>query len=368
MAAQKTTKGLLSARDTLIAQADKDLKAGPFSVMHKKLTPASGDKHDYMSVGPYWWPDPKKPDGLPYIRRDGEVNPERYSDQTDSEEGHRVLNAVFTLELAYRETGKEAYAEKAASLLRTWYLDPAARMNPNLNFGQAVPGVSGGRPTGIIDTAAIADLVKGLAWLAKSAAWTKADQDGMKVWCGQYLDWLTTSKIGKGEGASKNNHGSWWDVQVVALATFTGKTEFAKEVVEKAKSRRIAVQIALDGCQPLELERTKALSYSTMNLRALFELAERGKELGVDLWTFETKDGRGLRKALDYLAPYVDPAAQWPHEQISGVKDANRLEIAALLRRGAIAYREPKYEAVVLKALPAELVAAQRMQLLWPAQ
>lgn len=199
---------------------------------------------------------------------------------------------MFTLELAYRETGREEYARKAATLLRTWYLDPATRMNPNLNFGQAVPGVTAGRPTGIIDTAGIAELVRGLEWLSRSSAWTKTDQAGMKDWCGKYLDWLTTSEIGLAEGAATNNHGSWWDVQVATLAWFTGRRDAAKQVIEKAKTRRIAAQIEPDGRQPRELERTKAFSYSLMNLRALFDLAALGEQAEIDLWRCETKDGR----------------------------------------------------------------------------
>ena len=59
------------------------------------------------------------------------------------------------------------------------------------------------------------------------------------------------------------------------------------------------MQIELDGRQPLELERTKALGHSVMNLAGLFELRLIGENVGVDLWNFRTPDGRNIHKALD---------------------------------------------------------------------
>src|SRR5262245_17435085 len=57
----------------LLADARKALATKPISVTQKSaLLPPTNDKHDYFSLSPYWWPDPSKPDGLPYIRRDGD--------------------------------------------------------------------------------------------------------------------------------------------------------------------------------------------------------------------------------------------------------------------------------------------------------
>jgi len=344
----------------LIKQADDALRMGPFSVMEKKLEPPSGDKHDYMSVGPYWWPDPSKPNGLPYIRKDGERNPEREGNETDSRSLHTILGVVPTLALAYRETGRAEYAAHAAKLLRVWFLDPATKMNPNLDFGQAVPGRVTGRGTGIIDTAGILELTQALGWLGN-----KIDQDGMKKWLADYLEWLQTSKNGREEAAAKNNHGTWYDVQVSALALATGKKDIARRVVEEAKTKRIAAEIEPDGRQALELERTNGFSYSLMNLRAFFNLADLGKRVDVDLWTFETADGRSVRKALEFLIPYLDSGKPWPFQQISGVSKGNRMELGVLLRRASKALGNPRYEEF-LRQLPAQDVAAHRMQILWP--
>ena len=70
---------LKPAMDQLIADAEAALLEGPYTVTDKKKVAPSGDKHDYASYSRYWWPDPEKADGLPYIRKDGETNPDSQS-------------------------------------------------------------------------------------------------------------------------------------------------------------------------------------------------------------------------------------------------------------------------------------------------
>lgn len=352
---------LQPALQKLVQDADKALQAGPFSVMQKKLVPPSGDKHDYISLGPYWWPDPAKPDGLPYIRRDGETNPESANSDTDRPTLEKMKSAVETLSLAYYFTGKQEYASHSAKLLRTWFLDADTKMNPHLDYGQSIPGVSKGRGIGIIDTRNLPEMLDAVALLETSPSWTKADQDGLKAWFAAYLNWLLTSKNGKDEAKEHNNHGTWYDVQVAGLALYVDKPEIAKEAVERAKMR-LAQHIKPDGSQPHELARTKSFSYSLMNLDGFLKLAAMGANVGVDLWNFKTEDGRSLRAALDYLAPYADPQKAWPHKQIGGASYGSSL--LPLLRRASIVYGDAKYEALVQK-IPARDVATNRAQLLY---
>ena len=171
---------LAPALEKLKDDAEKALKQSPLSVLDKDATPPSGDKHDYMSVAPYWWPDPSKPDGKPYIRRDGERNPDRKS-LGDADALGRMQGAVTTLALARYFTGRDACAEHAARLLRAWFLNEATRMNPNLNYGQAVPGRTDGRGAGIVDTAGLIHLVDAAILLEASAAWTEADRKGLRA-------------------------------------------------------------------------------------------------------------------------------------------------------------------------------------------
>jgi len=330
-----SARSRLAARDEQIApslallraEADHLLKLQPASVLDKTRTAASGNKHDYFSFAPYWWPNPKKADGLPYIRDDGRVNPDSKRG-TDSGAFSRTCNAVETLGLAYWFTRDERYAQKAASLTRTWFLDAATRMNPSLEYAQAIPGLNSGRGIGILEARHLSNLVDGLALIAGSPAWSAADSTAMTGWLTSYYEWVTTSKNGREEAAAENNHGSWYDVQVVALALNLGRTADAKKILTQATTKRIQRQIEPDGRQPLELARTKSLDYSCFNLEALVHLACLGESIGIDLWSFSTPDGRNLRAALRLVAPYADPEKKWPKEDI---KATNRARILPLL-------------------------------------
>jgi hypothetical protein len=337
-------KQLTAALTDLRSRADKELKAGPFTIVHQKKLPPSGDKHDYVSMAPYFWPDPTKKDGLPYIRKDGRVNPER--DQYDALLLKEMAQAVSTLGLAYYLTSTERYAEHAARLLRVWFLDAETRMNPNFNHAQFIPGVNTGRGIGIIDGTALLKVVDAVGMLEGAAAWTRADQAGMEAWFRDFLKWLRTSKHGKDEAAAANNHGTYYDVQVATYALFVGEKESVQKLLEASKTKRIARQVEPDGRQPLELKRTKAFDYSRGNLEGLFALATLGERVGVDLWYFETKDGRSIRKALDWLIPYALGEKKWEHEQITPFKGG---ALAPLLRRAAVAYKETQYERLLEK-------------------
>lgn len=299
----------------LFLAADEALSIAPFSVMDKKRTPPSGDKHDYMSQGPYWWPDPEKPDGLPYIRRDGEVNPERAS-FTDQQYLSKLINLVEILSKAYYFSKDEKYAAKFTALIRIWFLDEATKMNPNLNFGQGIPGRTEGRGIGIIETSKLRSLVDAIALIRVTTSWTKEDEAGMQAWCKAYLNWLMTSKHGQDEAIHPNNHGTWYDVQASALAIYTQQDNIARELVELAKTRRLDAHIMEDGSQPRELARTRSWNYSSMNLWGLMQLAQIATHLNMDLWNYPSREESKLRKALDYLLPFALGEQAWPHEQI----------------------------------------------------
>ena len=336
------------ALEQLRKDADEALKQAPLSVTDKLVKPPSGDKHDYLSLAPYWWPDPAKPNGLPYIRRDGQTNPEIQRVQ-DHKNFDRLISVTHTLALAYYLFDEESYAAHATQLLRAWFLNPETRMNPNLEFGQGIPGLNTGRGTGLIETRDLYRLVDGIGLLAGSKSWTAADQKGLKDWCARFLDWMLHSEKGKEEAAAKNNHGSYYDVQVVSLALFVGDVDTAKRVLQSVPEKRIEIQIEPDGRQPLELARTKSLGYSTMNLAGLFELALLGENLSVDLWSFRTADGRSIRKALDFLLPIVNGQQKWPYEQIVEYKVD---EISPLLVIATVKFKDSRYQDLAMKLDP----------------
>jgi len=322
------------------------------SVSDKSQTPPSGDKHDYMSQAPYFWPNPNTSNGLPYIRRDGERNPEinRIPDHGNI---LRVPENVETLALAFYFTDDEVYATKAAEFIRVWFLGSDTRMNPNLQFAQAVPGVNSGRGIGLIESRELTRVVDAAGLLAGSKSWTGADQRGLEEWFRNFLRWMRESEHGRDEAAGRNNHGTYYDIQVASFALFLDQRELAAQILEDAKQKRIAVQVEPDGRQPLELARTRAWSYSVANLSGLMQLAQLGENVGVDLWHFETTDGRSIRKALDYLAPFSIGQVKWTHQQLGGFSGS---ALHPLIRIAAEKFLEPKYrtQAAKLPALPPE--------------
>jgi hypothetical protein len=335
------TKALLTrdsnlkpAYAALIARANSALAGPRYSVIEKRMTPPSGDKHDYMSIGPYWWPDPRHPGG-PYIRRDGEVNPDRDTEDFDATRFGRMSSAVEALTLAYYFTDDPRYARKAAELLRTWFLDPATRMNPNAQFAQGVPGRTTGRAEGVLDTFRLLPVVESIGLLAPSKTLSDAEQSGLEQWFSHYVDWMTSSPTGKEEQAARNNHGLWFDHQLIDFALFSHRPDIAKAVLASSQSSRLDQQIQPDGTLPQELSRTRALHYTVFALEALAGSAELGRCFGVDLWRYQSPDGRGMRKAINFLVSYVGRENEFPYKELHP-EDTH--ETFALLRRAAWAY------------------------------
>ncbi|MGP4009456.1 alginate lyase family protein [Streptomyces sp. 4N124] len=305
----------------LTTRADRWLDKGPWTVVDKPKPAPGGDVHDYLSQAPYWWPTKPptadNPWGCPYVQRDGERNPEVDSG-TDRQDVEKVFDSTYDLTLAWYYTGRQRYAEKAGRILRTWFLDPATRMNPNLNHAQFIPCKYDGRAIGIIDfSQSYTAVVDALAILRTGApGWTKADRTRMDRWNADFLDWLKNSDFGKQEAAATNNHGTFYDMQLAALAHATGDRELARRTVREAGSRRIDPQIAADGSQPQELTRTRSWHYSTFDLVAYTRLAAIGRNLGVNLWAHQGPDGQSLFKAVRYLLPAATGAGAWPHPEL----------------------------------------------------
>jgi len=365
-ASLQAARGLVYDGDPDLAAADQRLlqdagaarAVGPFSVVSKTCLPPSGDAHDYLSQGPYWWPDPDTEDGLPWVRRDGEANPDR--EVHDRHALAAMMSAVNTLSAAYYFTDHEDFAECAGLLLRTWFLDPQTRMNPHLQYAQGIPGRCDGRGIGIIDTAQIGFLVDSVSLLGESTAWTDSDQRLLTDWMSQFLEWLTGSAYGLEEKGQPNNHGTWYDVQVLSLALSTGRRDVAQDVADRA-TRRLESQIEPDGTQPLELARTRSLGYSVMNLTGLFDLADLCTHCDVDLWRHEGDGARSLRVALQWLVENAIDSA-WIRPQIEPFDTAWWLP---LLRRASQRFQDPAFAGRISRLPGLEDEAAERTHLLY---
>jgi len=323
LAIKEKDDDFLPAYKALIKAADKALNEGSFSVMTKKQVAVSGDKHDYLSLAPYWWPDPSKDDGLPWVRKDGEINPLTRGRNVDEPVKDKMINNVKILSLAYFFSGDNTYAEKTKELLKVWFVNKETRMNPNLNYAQGVPGSSTGRCFGIIEFSGITHIITAIEILELDNSLESSLGNELKAWLNSYLNWLQTSELGHLENSRKNNHATLYDVQVVAILLFLDKTEEAKNVLTSVVDKRVETQIEADGKQPHELQRTKSLTYSILNLTGLTKLAFFGRKdsIQIDIWNYRSNTG-DIQKAYQYLLPFLKTQNQWPFEQLGSMDNA----------------------------------------------
>ncbi len=341
-AAPQTT----DAYQHLLAAADSALKKPELSVTDKGMTPPGGSEHDYLSLSAYWWPDDSKPDGLPWIRKDGHVNPASKNDQSDGVRLADFTARVQNLTLAWYFSGEQKYADKAASLLRTWFITPQTRMNPNLNYAQGVPGISPGRNAGVLDGRYFSTrIVDSLVLLGGNPAWTDNDEQQMRAWMQDYLTWLQGSKIAKKEGRTENNHGNWYVTQVSGIAWYLGDKAVIGDMAKLMKSK-LDVQLKPDGTQPAELARTRSFHYSYFNLQAISMMAVLAQKNGIDLWHYRTLQGGSVLKSLDFMARFTDPALPWPYKSL----DQIRVRPVPLLSWADNATGEKRYEQQIRSA------------------
>lgn len=300
------------AFEKLIANAQNLLEIKNPTVMEKTIDPPTGNKHDYLSISRYWWPDPQKEDGLPWIRKDGVTNPETQTDAVDRNRLGLMTSSVKNLSLAYYFTEEERYAKKAISMLDTWFLQETTRMNPHLKYAQSVPGNPKGRRSGILDGRLIALTVPdAIVILRNSPDWTTSLEKGMMDWFTQYLNWLTESDLGMQGAKQQNNHGSWYRIHVAAIALFVDQQSVAEEMIQQAMLS-LEEQLDEEGRQIHEIKRTRSFFYSCFNLEPLIMLAQIGERLAIDFWEYESPTGKSLSLAFKYLTPVVD-GNDWPH-------------------------------------------------------
>lgn len=322
----------LSEVKALEKESAELLHTSPVSVMDKIKTPPSGDKHDYYSLGVYWWPDPDKEDGLPYIRNDGVRNPELAD--YDGPAIRKMSESSFTLALAWFFTGNEKYALKAAEFIRIWFLDKDTKMNPHLEYGQAIPGKTQGRGIGIIETGRLIQVVEAVGLLEGSAALSPEEEHEIRRWFKSYNHWLNSSQNGWDERMWRNNHGSSYDSQVAVYSIFTSQDSIARMILDSVKIKRIDLQFEADGSQPFELDRTKAMGYSIYNLKHLYHNAIMAERFNIDLWNYVNPKGASILTGTKYLIPYLTEEKEFPYQQLGGLEGQLENFLSLLLIAG----------------------------------
>jgi hypothetical protein len=296
-------------RARILKAANQYLSETPITITAAHSPRSAGGIHDFFSEGDYWWPDPLNPGG-PYIQRDGMSNPDIFNDHRRAL--MRLSVQVPALAAAWKMTGSERYAKHAARHLRAWFLDPSTRMNPNLQYAQAIQGRFTGRGIGIIDTIQLVEVARAVEILKDSSALSMSELGGITQWFTDYLMWLASSKNGIEEREAKNNHGTCWVVQVAAFAHLTGDQKLLDYCRDRFKTVIVPNQIAADGSFPQELRRTKPYGYSLFNLEAMATICQILSSSDDSLWTFQTSDGRGMRRAMEYMTPYIRNKKVWP--------------------------------------------------------
>jgi hypothetical protein len=332
-------------RERILRAANEYLTAPPITITASSSPRSKGGKHDYFSEADYWWPDPKNPDG-PYIERDGYSDPTNFNDHRLAL--IRLSLIVPALTAAWLITQDKRYAVRAAVHLRAWFLDAETRMNPSLDYAQAVWGHSPGRSYGIIDTLHLVEVTRAARHLEVAQAMTPTESAGVREWFTEYLLWMRASTNGQAEEAAKNNHGTCWTVQAAAFAAYIGN-ENAMSLCRERFRELLAGQMADDGSFPLELARSKPYNYSLFDLDMLAMVCVIASASGAsvsgatnNLWQFALPNGNVYKKAVDFMFPFIEDKSKWPYPHDVEYFDDLPNRRPSLLFAG-LAYREPKY-------------------------
>ena len=336
-------------RARVLKAANQYLKEQPITITASTSPRSAGGIHDFFSEGDYWWPDPANPDG-PYIQRDGMTNPNNFVDHRRYL--MRLSVQVPALAAAWRLTKDERYAKHAVEHLRAWFIDEKTRMNPSLQFAQAIHGRFTGRGIGVIDTIHLVEVARAVEILKDSPSLNANDLGGVIQWFNDYLRWMTTSKNGLDEREGKNNHGTCWVMQVAAFAELVGNQDLIAYCRNRFKTVLVPNQIAVNGTFPEELRRTKPYGYSLFNLDAMATICELLSTPGDNLWTFTTSDGRGIGKAVEYMYPFIKNKKSWPLKPDVMYDSEWPMRHASLLFAGRALRRSEYLE--LWKTLPAD--------------
>ncbi|MDB4893530.1 MAG: Alginate lyase [Gemmatimonadetes bacterium] len=343
ISAQITRNQLISVeRHRVLEQADRYLREQPVTITDVRAERSAGGVHDFYSEGDYWWPDPSD-STKPYIRRDGETNPANFEAHRNAM--RRLSQIVPALVAAYEITGDGRYARQAIAHLRAWFVDADTRMNPSMLYAQAIKGVATGRGIGIIDTIHLVEVAQAALELEQLGALNDPTLTATKNWFRSYVEWMTTHKYGIEERDNGNNHSAAWALQVAAFARFTGDSAKLAEMRTMFREKLIPGQMAADGSFPKELARTKPYGYSLFQLDVMGMLAEVLSTPRENMWTYETPDGRGMRKAMAYMVPFIKDKRRWSLKPDVMYFDAWPVRHPSLLF-GGLALGEPSYIAL----------------------
>lgn len=328
--------------DQLINGANQLLTEEFEYVTKKHKLPPSGDKHDYMSLSRYAWPNDST--GVYDDIRDGQTNPE--INDYDRPKLARFSSAVYALSLAYFFTDEEKYAKKAVELIRGWFLDPNTHMNPNMKYAQIAFGVNTGSSQGIIDANDFINVIEAISLLYDSHHWTHKDHVDMKEWFYRFTRWITQNY--NTDAFESTNISTWMDVQRAVYFLFTEQKEYLNSSSHiMPVKQKINTQLTTEGALPNEKSRVRSQHYVYYNMRAYMNLAlVRKNRTGQDRdWPeLASQDHAGLKPALQSLITYLNgaDASQYFNESAS----FDKCRYLDVFKPAAIAFESEEYDMI----------------------
>lgn len=329
-------------KEKLVAEANQIIsKKRVYSVTHKTTTPPSGDKHDYLHPAPYWWPNPDTSDGLPYIWRDGERIPSTDFREEDGDNGpydrtrlQLLFDDSIILSLAWVATGETKYIQQAIKLLKVFFVNEDTRMNPHMKYAQVVMGKNGneGIGRGIIEAKDMYYYLDAVRIMESSGSLVSKDRKVFQAWLRMYLEWLTESSQGTIERRSSNNHGTFYDLQVMAIADYLGEKKDLFNTIVRSIAR-LDQQFTDDGTQLEELERTNSLHYCQFNIQGWLAINRISRRYGTDF--MKPVDGRDSKLMKGIKKLLLEYSEGWHYQQIDDFNE---------IRLYPIYYELQKYE------------------------
>ena len=335
-------------RKETIRRANSLLSEKPVTVTASHCFRSAGGIHDFYSEGDYWWPDPSNPEGA-YIQKDGQSNPDNFSDHRLAMV--RLSEITATLTSAWLLTGKDTFAAKALEHVEAWFADTATLMNPDMLYAQAIKGRFTGRSIGLIDAYHLVEVAQSIKVLSEKGAIPAEKANKIKAWFSRFLNWMTTHEYGIKEMNAENNHGTCWVVTAAAFASLTGNQEVLDLCISRFKNILLPSQMAIDGSFPLEIKRTKPYGYSLFNMDAFANAAAILSTQEDNLWEFKTSDGKSLKKGMEFIFPYIEDKSKWPYNKDIYIWEEWPVRQSCLLFSG-LALAQPQYISKYL-SLPA---------------
>ena len=338
-------------RKETIAKAEEMMNEKPVTVTAAFCKRSAGGKHDFYSEGDYWWPDTINPDG-PYIRKDGQTNPEIFSDHRHAM--IRFSEITATLTSAWLVSGNKNYAVKAVEHLNAWMVDTATMMNPDMLYAQAIWGRFTGRGVGLIDAYHLVEVAQSAKILIDNDVISQEQSEKIKDWFRQFLNWMTTHKYGIEEMNAENNHGTCWVATASSFANLVNDEKVKQLCTDRFKNILLPSQMAGDGSFPMELSRTKPYGYSLFNIDAMCNVAQILSTPENNLWDFKTADGKSLQKGMTFIYPFIADKSEWPYAKDIYIWEEWPVRQSCLLFAG-LAYQNAGYIEAFLR-LPANPV------------